>query len=203
MQGFIGQKAMYSQAHSGVLAHFAAQGVDLMPYTDQIKWLFDKLLGIKPRWNVRRQRSWLLEQVSCIAAVEHYTAIFWGGGFRLPQLDGVGADQVMLDILRWHGSAEVEYKAVAFGTMKDLRGGYWRQVRHLLTGSHAGDAAVDSHSAIHVCSCTRRILTCRRGSNRTGGDYFVATHRGLVAQATVFGEDRWRLPQAGFPHVTT
>ncbi len=33
VQGFIGQEAMHSQAHSGVLAHFAAQGIDLTPYT--------------------------------------------------------------------------------------------------------------------------------------------------------------------------
>ncbi|AKN17577.1 hypothetical protein MHAE_03735 [Mycobacterium haemophilum DSM 44634] len=129
VQGFIGQEAMHSQAHSGVLAHFAAQGIDLTPYTDQIKWLFEKLLGDKPRCSVRRQRSWLLEQVSFIAAIEHYTAVLGEWILDSPQLDAVGADPVMLDMLRWHGAEEVEHKAVAFDTMKHLRGGYWRQVR--------------------------------------------------------------------------
>src|SRR6201998_4789160 len=59
VQDFIGQEAMHSQAHSRVLNHFAARGVDLTPYTDQIRWLFEKLLGPKPSWNVRRQHSWL------------------------------------------------------------------------------------------------------------------------------------------------
>lgn len=33
VQGFVGQESVHSQAHSGVLAHFAAQGVDVTPYT--------------------------------------------------------------------------------------------------------------------------------------------------------------------------
>lgn len=129
VQGFIGQEAMHSQAHSGVLAHFAAQGVDLTPFTDQIKWLFEKLLGEKPRRSVRRQHSWLLEQVSFISAIEHYTAVLGEWILDSPQLDAAGAHPVMLDMLRWHGAEEVEHKAVAFDTMKHLRSGYWRQVR--------------------------------------------------------------------------
>jgi uncharacterized protein len=129
VQGFIGQEAMHSQAHSGVLDHFAARGVDVTPFTNQIKWLFDKLLGEKPRRSSRRQHSWLLEQVAFIAAIEHYTAVLGEWILNSPQLDVAGADPVMLDMLRWHGAEEVEHKAVAFDTMKHLRGGYLRQVR--------------------------------------------------------------------------
>ena len=129
VQGFIGQEAMHSQAHRGVLDHFAARGVDVTPFTDQIKWLFDKLLGDKPGRSARRQHSWLLEQVAFIAAIEHYTAVLGEWILDSPKLDRVGADPVMLDMLRWHGAEEVEHKAVAFDTMKHLRGGYWRQVR--------------------------------------------------------------------------
>src|SRR6202040_3732476 len=74
VQGFIGQEAMHSQAHSKVLAHFAAQGVDLTPYTDQIRWLFEKLLGPRPGGTRRRRHSWLLEQFSIVSAVEPYPA---------------------------------------------------------------------------------------------------------------------------------
>lgn len=133
VQGFIGQEAMHSQAHSGVLTHFAAQGVDVTPFTDQITWLFDKLLGEKPRRSMRRQHSWLLEQVSFISAIEHYTAVLGEWILNSPQLDVVGTDPVMLDMLRWHGAEEVEHKAVAFDTMKHLRAGYWRQARTQLT----------------------------------------------------------------------
>jgi predicted metal-dependent hydrolase len=133
VQGFIGQEAMHSQAHSGVLDHFAARGVDVTPFTGQTKWLFDMLLGDprkdKPWRSARRQHGWLLEQVAFIAAIEHYTAVLGEWILNSPQLDVVGADPVMLDMLRWHGAEEVEHKAVAFDTMKHLRGGYWRQVR--------------------------------------------------------------------------
>lgn len=133
VQGFIGQEAMHSQAHSGVVDHFDAQGVDVTAFTNQIRWLFEKLLGESPRRSPRRQYSWLLEQVSFIAAIEHYTAVMGEWILNSPQLDAVGADPVMLDMLRWHGAEEVEHKAVAFDTMKHLRAGYWRQVRAQLT----------------------------------------------------------------------
>jgi uncharacterized protein len=129
VQGFIGQESVHSQAHSGVLAHFAAQGVDVTPYTDQMRWLFTKLLGERPGWSRRRQDSWLLEQVSFISAIEHYTAILGEWVLDSPAHDAIGTDRVMLDMLRWHGAEEVEHKAVAFDTMKHLRAGYWRQVR--------------------------------------------------------------------------
>src|SRR5260370_37124300 len=68
VQGFIGQEAMHSQAHSGVLEHFAAQGVALTPFTDQVRWLFQKMLGDRPWRSERRKHGWLLEQGSSIAA---------------------------------------------------------------------------------------------------------------------------------------
>jgi hypothetical protein len=129
VQGFIGQEAMHSQTHSGVLDYFAANGIDLTPFTDQINWLFGKLLGDRPRWSLRRRRSWLLERVSMVAAIEHYTAILGEWILDSPQHDVIGTDPVMLDMLRWHGAEEVEHKAVAFDVMKHLRAGYWRQVR--------------------------------------------------------------------------
>ena len=129
VQGFIGQEAVHSQAHSRVLAHFAAQGVDVAAYTDQIHWMFEKLLGERPLWGLRRQHSWLLEQVSFVSAIEHYTAVLGEWILNAPAHDAIGTDPVMLDMLRWHGAEEVEHKAVAFDTMKHLRAGYWRQVR--------------------------------------------------------------------------
>ncbi len=129
VQGFISQEAMHSQAHAGVLEHFAAKGIDTTPFTDQIRWLFTKLIGDRPGWSPRRRQRWLAEQVSIVAAIEHYTAVLGEWILDTPQLDALGADPVMLDLLRWHGAEEVEHKAVAFDTMKHLRAGYWRQVR--------------------------------------------------------------------------
>jgi predicted metal-dependent hydrolase len=129
VQGFIGQEAMHSQAHTGVQEYFAANGIDVTPFTDQMNWLFGKLLGDRPRWSVRRRHSWLLERVALVSAIEHYTAILGEWILNTPQHDAIGTDPVMLDMLRWHGAEEVEHKAVAFDVMKHLRSGYLRQVR--------------------------------------------------------------------------
>lgn len=129
VQGFIGQEAIHSQSHAGVVDALAAKGVDMSPFTDQVAWLFDKLLGDRPKWSKRRQQRWLLERVALVAAVEHYTAILGEWILDAPALDAVGADPTMLDMLRWHGAEEVEHKAVAFDVMKHLQAGYWRQVR--------------------------------------------------------------------------
>jgi predicted metal-dependent hydrolase len=129
VQGFIGQEAMHSQAHSGVLEYFAANGVDVTPFTNQIAWLFEQLMGDRPWWSLRRRHSWLLERVSIVAAIEHYTAILGEWILDTPQHDAIGTHPVMLDMLRWHGAEEVEHKAVAFDVMKHLRAGFWRQVR--------------------------------------------------------------------------
>lgn len=129
VQGFVSQEAMHSQAHAGVLGHFAANDIDVTPFTDQMRWLFTQLIGDRPHWSRRRQQSWLLERVSMVAALEHYTAILGEWILDTPQHDALGTDPVMLDLLRWHGAEEVEHKAVAFDTMKHLRAGYWRQVR--------------------------------------------------------------------------
>ena len=176
VQGFIGQEAMHSQAHSKVLAHFAAQGVDLTPYTAQIRWLFEKLLGPKPGWSLRRQNSWLLEQVSIISAGEHYTAILGEWVLDSPAHDAIGTDRVMLDMLRWHGAEEVEHKAVAFDTMKHLRAGYWRQVRSQLVVTPAL-LWLWVRGVRFMYSVDPQLPP---GSKPRWRDYFRAERRGLV-----------------------
>ena len=56
VQGFISQEAMHSQAHAGVLGHFAVKDIDVTPFTDQMRWLFQQLIGDRPRWSQRRRR---------------------------------------------------------------------------------------------------------------------------------------------------
>lgn len=129
VQGFIGQEATHAQAHTGVVDYFAAKGIDMSPFTDQMRWLFEKLLGDRPQWSKRRQQRWMLERVSLVAAVEHYTAILGEWVLDSPAHDAIGTDPVMMDMLRWHGAEEVEHKAVAFDVMKHLKAGFVRQVR--------------------------------------------------------------------------
>jgi predicted metal-dependent hydrolase len=127
VKGFIGQEAIHARAHSQVLDHLKAQGLETTRYTNGIEWMFNWLLGDHglglekghgPRW-LRRQ--WLVFRLAMVAAIEHFTCIlgYWvihdAGA-----LDAAGADPTMLDLLRWHGAEEVEHRAVAFDLYQNL-----------------------------------------------------------------------------------
>ncbi len=127
--GFIGQEAMHSQAHDDVLPHLKKQGLDPAPYTAQVDWLFEKLLGDRTLPPGRARQWWLLERVALIAAIEHYTAFLGDWVLNAEALDAKGADATMLDLLRWHGAEEVEHRSVAFDLFMHLDGGYRRRTR--------------------------------------------------------------------------
>ncbi len=128
VKGFMAQESWHSRAHASVLDHLAAQGIDSTPYTRQIEWLFDRLLGDAPlgirRMPRRLQRRWLLRRLAFIAAIEHFTAVLGVWILDSPALDRAGADATMLDLLRWHGAEEVEHRHVAFDLFKHAGGGY-------------------------------------------------------------------------------
>ncbi|MEU5978795.1 metal-dependent hydrolase [Streptomyces sp. NPDC047315] len=127
--GFIGQEAVHSQAHDDVLPHLKALGLDPTPYTAQVDWMFQKLLGDRTLPPGRARRWWLLERVALIAAIEHYTAFLGNWVLNADELDRRGADPMMLDLLRWHGAEEVEHRAVAFDLFTHVDGDYRRRVR--------------------------------------------------------------------------
>ncbi|GAQ53652.1 metal-dependent hydrolase [Streptomyces acidiscabies] len=127
--GFIGQEAMHSQAHDEVLPHLREQGLDPTPYTAQVDWMFEKLLGDRTLPPGRARHWWLLERVALIAAIEHYTAFLGDWVLNAEELDRRGADPMMLDLLRWHGAEEVEHRSVAFDLFMHVDGNYRRRVR--------------------------------------------------------------------------
>ncbi|MBB1252217.1 metal-dependent hydrolase [Streptomyces alkaliterrae] len=127
--GFIGQEAVHSRAHDDVLPRLRALGLDPTPYTAQVDWMFEKLLGDRTFPPGRARRWWLLERVALIAAIEHYTAFLGDWVLGAEALDERGADPVMLDLLRWHGAEEVEHRAVAFDLFTHLDGDYRRRAR--------------------------------------------------------------------------
>ncbi|WP_236245287.1 metal-dependent hydrolase [Streptomyces sp. CC210A] len=127
--GFIGQEAVHSQAHDDVLPRLRELGLDPTPYTAQVDWFFEKLLGDRTLPPGRPRRWWLMERVALIAAIEHYTAFLGDWVLNAEELDRRGADPVMLDLLRWHGAEEVEHRSVAFDLFQHLDGGYRRRVR--------------------------------------------------------------------------
>ncbi|MFC4034091.1 alpha/beta fold hydrolase [Streptomyces polygonati] len=115
VKGFMGQEATHSVQHAYVLDHLAQQHLDTSSYTRQVEWMFDALLGGTPPWGLPVQdRAWLRFRLSLIAAIEHFTAVLGDWILDADALDRIGADEVMLDLLRWHGAEEVEHRAVAF-----------------------------------------------------------------------------------------
>ncbi|MFJ3230156.1 metal-dependent hydrolase [Streptomyces sp. NPDC086787] len=135
--GFIGQEAIHSRAHDEVLPHLKELGLDPAPYTAQVDWLFEKLLGDRTLPPGRARRWWLLERVALIAAIEHYTAFLGDWILNAGELDRRGADPTMLDLMRWHGAEEVEHRSVAFDLFMHVDGSYRRRVRTWATAFSA------------------------------------------------------------------
>lgn len=132
--GFIGQEAMHAAAHDDVLPHLKRLGLDPTPYTAQVDWLFEKLLGDRTLPPGRARHWWLMERVAMIAAIEHYTAFLGDWILNADALDRRGADPTMLDLLRWHGAEEVEHRSVAFDLFMHVDGNYRRRARTWATG---------------------------------------------------------------------
>lgn len=115
VKGFMGQEATHSVQHAYVLEHLAGQNLDTAAYTRQVEWMFAVLLGEKPPWGMPIPRGeWLRFRLSLIAAIEHFTAVLGDWILDADALDAAGGDDVMLDLLRWHGAEEVEHRAFAF-----------------------------------------------------------------------------------------
>jgi predicted metal-dependent hydrolase len=126
--GFIGQEAVHAEAHSAAADHLQACGVDVRPYTAQMEWMFRKLLGDRGLTG-RKREEWLIERLAVVAAIEHYTAFLGQWVLDSAPLDAAGADETMLDLLRWHGAEEVEHRSVAYDLYQHLDGRYGRRVR--------------------------------------------------------------------------
>jgi uncharacterized protein len=128
VRGFMGQEAVHSRAHGAVLAPLLDNGLETRAYTRRVDWMFERLLGDR-RVPAPMRRSWLRHRLAIIAAIEHFTCVLgeWvicsSGAY-----DEIGADPVMLDLLRWHGAEEVEHRCVAFDTLQELGG----RARYLL-----------------------------------------------------------------------
>lgn len=131
VKGFMGQEAVHARAHSAVLEHLGAHGLDPTPFTRDIEFLFNRIGGddAVPRF----MRSWwLTTRVAIVAAIEHFTAVLGAWILDSPALDAAGADATMLDLLRWHGAEEVEHRSVAFDVFQHVSGNWLRRVLAML-----------------------------------------------------------------------
>lgn len=125
--GFIGQEAMHSSSHQSLVDYLQASGLDMAPFTDQIRWMFRKLLGDRDLEG-ERAKAWLIERVAFVAAVEHVTSWLGNWGLNAEAWDDAVEPRV-LDLFRWHLAEEVEHRHVAFDLFTHLDGSYWRRVR--------------------------------------------------------------------------
>jgi predicted metal-dependent hydrolase len=135
VKGFMGQEAVHSRAHAVVLDHLRDQGLDATPYTERVDWLFGRLLGDEPLGRPvpgRLRKFWLVQRLAIIAAIEHFTAMLGVWILDSQPLDDAGADETMLDLLRWHGAEEVEHRSVAFDLYQHVNGRYVRRVQAMI-----------------------------------------------------------------------
>ena len=98
--------------------------------------LFRRLLGARNLTGKKRE-EWLIERIALVAAVEHVTAFLGNWILNSPGLDVAGADERMLDLLRWHGAEEVEHRSVAYDVYMHVDGRYLRRARTYVVGATA------------------------------------------------------------------
>ncbi len=128
VQGFIRQEAMHARAHDGAIAEYlGAHGIETESYMRSISWLFEVALADAPfgrKLPRLAQRQWLVFRLGLIAAIEHMTCVLGKYALDNKTWDELGADPVLLDLIRWHGAEEVEHRSVAFDLYKHLGGSY-------------------------------------------------------------------------------
>ncbi|ANS66430.1 hypothetical protein SLINC_4206 [Streptomyces lincolnensis] len=123
VKGFMGQEATHSVQHTHVLDHLAAQRLDTTDFTRYVDLLFERLLGERPPLGAPiSPREWLRFRLAVVAAIEQFTAVLGDWVLTAEGLDRAEADEVMLDLLRWHGAEEVEHRAVAFDMYQHCAG---------------------------------------------------------------------------------
>jgi predicted metal-dependent hydrolase len=179
--GFIGQEAIHSAAHQGVLDYYKTQGVDTTSYIRQIEWLFYRILGEHPGLTPAGEREQLIEHVAVVAAVEHFTAMMGMWVLEAGALDDANAHPRMLDLLRWHGAEEVEHRNVAYDLLVHLDPSYARRIRSLIIvapvlafmwARGARYMAAADHGSAFRMSWRGYLDGARRGLMPTPGELF-------------------------------
>ena len=126
--GFVGQENKHASAHETFRRHLVDHGVHIGPVMRRIRYAVGTVFGDHGLTG-RHQYRWLCERLAIYAAAEHYTAVVGEWLLDNTELDRVGTDPTMLDMLRWHGAEELEHRAVAFDAFQYVDGGYFRRAR--------------------------------------------------------------------------
>lgn len=133
IRGFMGQEANHANAHQELLDYLDAHDIPTEEYTNAIAYILRVVLGQDPMGreikNPWLKRKWNTTRLAAVAALEHVTAYLGAWTLNAERFDEEGVDQVMIDLLRWHGAEEVEHQSVALDILKNVSPKYhhvWR-----------------------------------------------------------------------------
>jgi uncharacterized protein len=112
--GFIGQETQHANQHEKLWDVIRGQGYNIDPLMAVLdKFCFGFLESVVPdKWNY-----------ACVAALEHFTAMFGEIYFETPEL----MEQMhpeMRALFEWHAAEEIEHKAVAFDQLEAVENSY-------------------------------------------------------------------------------
>lgn len=125
MRGFMGQEAIHSNAHAELLDFLRDHQLNPDEYLAVVDWIFQSVLADKPLnfpLGEKGQRYYDELMIAGVAAIEHFTGLLGTWLLRADRLAAAGADQEMMDLLRWHAAEEVEHQAVAHEVHKHIGG---------------------------------------------------------------------------------
>nr|WP_197505967.1 metal-dependent hydrolase [Mycobacterium sp. 852014-52144_SCH5372336] len=126
--GFVGQEATHAASHEGFRRYLVANGVPIAPVMRRIEYAVYKIFGDHGLTGPAGQH-WLAERLGIYAAAEHFTAVIGEWLLDNREFDRLGMNPTMLDLLRWHGSEELEHRNVAFDAFSHVDGSYPRRAR--------------------------------------------------------------------------
>ena len=128
VQAFIRQEAMHAVAHTSANKEYLSQrNIDIQRNLDIMDFLFTKALADKPFGKEIPKildHQWDLFRLGVIATVEHMTCVLGKYALYNKRWEELGADPEMIDLIKWHGSEEIEHRTVAFDLYRHLGGSY-------------------------------------------------------------------------------
>ena len=128
VQAFIRQEAMHAIAHTSANKEYLSQrNIDIQRNLEIMDFLFTKALADKPFGKEVPKvldHQWDLFRLGVIATVEHMTCVLGKYALYNERWEELGADPEMVDLVKWHGSEEIEHRTVAFDLYRHLGGGY-------------------------------------------------------------------------------
>ena len=128
VQAFIRQEAMHAVAHTSANKEYLSQrNIDIQRNLDIMDFLFNKALADQPFGKEVPKildHQWDLFRLGIIATVEHMTCVLGKYALYNKRWEELGADPEMIDLIKWHGSEEIEHRTVAFDLYRHLGGGY-------------------------------------------------------------------------------